>query len=293
MIAACNPPIVAYTAADIRQAAATADVYPGKERVMSVKDRRKRLIGMLEAKKRLSLEEAMRTFSVSAATARRDFAYLQERGLAFRERRHIRRLDVNAGSETPLEIRETQFEREKNAIMREASRLLRPNDVVFVDVGSTLLHLVEYMPTFSLRVITTFMEMAMALARRQNRMHSLEICVVGGALYPQSYYTYGPASIKSIEVFHANWAFISPDSLDEDSFQEVNEFIAENQKAMIRCSDRIVLAASHNKFAHKSMVRVEKLDERFTVVTDHWEDNEPILRRMEKNGVKVVRAKVY
>lgn len=260
---------------------------------MNANDRRKKLLNVLTQREELSLVEAMREFSVSAATARRDFAYLDRRGLVSRGRSFIRRIEVGAGTETPLGIRETQFEREKDAIMREASRLLRPNDVVFVDTGSTLLRLADYLPAFNLRVVTGFLQMAVLLAEKQARLPNLEICLVGGTLYPQSYYTYGPTSVKHIDVFHAGLAIISPDSLNECSFQEVNEFVAENQRAMIRNSDRVILAASHNKFNKKSMIRVADMDEHFVVITDFWEANEPVLRKIENRGVKVIRAKVF
>jgi len=260
---------------------------------MRLRGRCRNMLDWLQSHDKLTMEEAMRRFSVSEATARRDFAHLGRRGLVRRERGCLRPLDIHAGSEVPLDIRESQFEREKDAIMREAARLPRPRDALFVDVGSTMLHLAKYMPRFNLRVITNALRTAVALAERQAALPNMEIVLLGGNLYPHSYYTFGPSTNGQIRGYRAHWAFISPDGVGPDGYYEVNEFVAENQRSMIRNSDRTVLLASHNKFGKTSMIRVEPLDSRFIIVTDIHAANEPALQAMEKRGVQVVRAKVH
>lgn len=259
---------------------------------MHKQERHRLILARLKERETLGLEEAMQLFDASSATIRRDFADLLERGLATREPNALRRLDVDAGVDRPFLLREMEFAREKDAIAQKAVSLLRENDIIFLDGGTTTQRLAAHLRGSGLRVITTCVRIAGLLADRQYDSSDMEVVLPGGTLSPRSYVVYGPQTRRAVEGYRANWAFIGVDGIDETHLFSVNEFMSETQSAMIRNSDRAVLLGDHSKFHRHSMVRTARLDERCIVITDEWPDNGPTIEAIRRSGAQVLAVKV-
>lgn len=255
---------------------------------MGKSDRQRAMLTHLEENPRLNVDEAMAIFSASSATIRRDFSQLVAKGLAMRGPNEIRRLDVDMGIDRPLALREVAFSREKDAIGRQAALLLRDGDVVFIDGGTTTQSMVRHLPNLQLKIVTTCIRIADMLLERAKGNPGLEVFMPGGILSSRSYVLYGPQTIRHIESYRANWAFIGVDGIDEANLYSVNELIASTQTAMINNSDRTVLVTDHSKFGRRSMVCTLRLDERALVITDRHEETEVMLKRIESTGARVV-----
>lgn len=254
-------------------------------------DRLRAIVSHVQEHSQLGVEEAMRLFDASSATIRRDFSHLIASGLVMRGPNEIRRLERHDGVDRPVSVREVTMRREKDAIAKAAARLLRNDDVAFIDGGTTTHSMVRHFPALNIRVVTTCIRIANALNELRQDNSSLEVSMPGGVLLARSYVLYGPHTCEYIESYNANWAFIGVDGTDGAHLYSVNDFIASTQRAMIAGSKRTVLLADHSKFGRPSMVKTAELNETFTVITDEHESSAAMVTLMRERGVEVICVK--
>ena len=105
-------------------------------------------IDLIEAyiieKKSVSLESICEHFNISKSTARRDLDELVKRGNTKKVYGGIRALEPDVPASMPLlpfEERDIVNQTEKGYIYRQAARLIMPDDIIFIDTGTTCLQL--------------------------------------------------------------------------------------------------------------------------------------------------------
>ena len=232
-------------------------------------DRRQRITEHLQTHGSMRVSEAVSLLSVSAATVRRDFALLSEDGLAERGHGGIAagpRLRLK-GWMPPYQWRRMVQVAEKRRIAKAASQLLSPGDAVFIDGGTTTLHLASFLPA-GLRVITNSVILASALDEVSSSDRSLEVYIAGGFIYPRSGLLVGPQAVETIGRYHARWAFLSVGGVSVEGVTNNVEQVVDVEQAMIRNAEKVVLLADHTKIGNKALVRMCGLDEVDMVITD-------------------------
>ena len=256
-------------------------------------DRLTAILAHLEEHQTLTVENAMRVFSASSATIRRDFSHLISTGMVLRGPNEIRRLTTNVlGVDSPFSVRKMTKRREKKAIARRAASFLKNGDVIFIDGGTTAHCMVEYLSALELRVITTCIHIANSLNDLRQDNAGLEIAMPGGILMSRSNLLYGTHTISHLDSYSARWAFIGVDGTDGASLFSVNEFISSVQKTMIANSDRTVLLMDHGKYGRRSMVKTVDFDSRFVIVTDEHESLAGMAEKVRKTGAEFIGVQI-
>src|SRR5690349_23835337 len=98
--------------------------------------RRRKVTDLLEQKGQVTVRDLVEKFGVSAVTARGDLDALASNGSAVRSHGGaVRRLE--ASQDYPLRLKETLHRGEKIKIGRAAADLVRPNEVIILDSGTT------------------------------------------------------------------------------------------------------------------------------------------------------------
>jgi Transcriptional regulators of sugar metabolism len=252
-------------------------------------DRLTAILAYLEEHQTLSVENAMREFSASPATIRRDFSHLISTGMALRGPNEVRRAATNVlGVDPPFSVRKMARKREKRAVARCAASFLKDGDVIFIDGGTTTHCMVEFLADLKLHVITSCIHVASSLNDLRQDNADLEIAMPGGIIMPHSNVLYGTHTVAHLNSYSARWAFLGVDGTDGASLFSVNEFISSVQKAMIANSDRTVLLMDHSKYGRPSMVRTAGLDERFIIVTDDHENLNGLAEKVRKTGADII-----
>ncbi|MDR1612002.1 MAG: DeoR/GlpR family DNA-binding transcription regulator [Planctomycetota bacterium] len=251
-------------------------------------DRLNAILSYLNDHQSMSVDQAMREFSASSATIRRDFSHLIASGMAARGPNEVRKPSAPAlGIDPPFSVRKMTMRAEKRAIARRAAGYLKNGDVVFIDGGTTTHCMVEFLGALELRVVTTCIHVANSLNELRQDNGNLEIVMPGGVLMPRSNVLYGAHTSDQLQTYFARWAFIGVDGTDGTSLFSVNEFISSSQKTMIANSDRTVLLMDHAKYRRPSMVRTIDLDERFVIVTDKHESLAEMADKVRKSGAEL------
>jgi DeoR/GlpR family transcriptional regulator of sugar metabolism len=238
----------------------------------------------------LSVQEAIRRFSASPATIRRDFDDLVSRGLA--RRTHGGVCPARPEDTLPFAYRETRHAAEKAALARAAVTLLESGDVLFVDGGTTTFHLSECLPNLPLTLITNSLRLAAALEPRMTggSLPRLELFLTGGQVKPGTGLLAGPGAQKSVEQYRARWAFLSAGGISPDGLFNSDERVAETERMMINNADQVVVLVDPSKIGRTALCRVAPLERISVLVTMDGPAN-AVLDACRKKKLRILSVK--
>lgn len=252
---------------------------------MLAAERHDRIVKSLTDKEFLSVEAACALLDASPATIRRDFAELVALGQVERLRGGVARPKRDALAMVPFAARESECAAEKSAIARVVAGLLAPGDAVFVDGGTSTLHLASHLGAAPVRVITNSLRLAAAIAAT-TYANPVEVHCTGGYLLARGGLLIGPQARAGIAAYHARWAFLSVGGVGPDGVFNTDELVQDVEREMIARADRIVVLADHRKIGARSLCRVCDLTQVHEVVTDAAADP-LVLERIRQAGVAV------
>ena len=256
---------------------------------MLQEERYDKILTILSETGYLTLKGVQKSFSISPATARRDFIELAERNLVERYRGGIRlRKNKEDSILAPLEIRKIQNSHEKEVIALRAAKLVNPGDVLFLDGGTSTLYFARCLPKQPHTIITNSLAHASAVNKSQADMSQIEMIITGGVLFPSWELMYGPLALSCLAEYHAHWLFLSGQGLNEDGLFNPHAMVVEIERAMVAKADKVVVLADHSKIGVKSMSRICGLDKINIIITTENKDNKEILQKFQDAGVQVI-----
>ncbi|MHB1166086.1 MAG: DeoR/GlpR family DNA-binding transcription regulator [Candidatus Nanopelagicales bacterium] len=226
-------------------------------------------------------------FGVSVVTVRSDLGWLESLGRI----RRVRGGAVPTGAlrhEPPLEQAAREHEAQKAAIAAYAASLVRPGQVVILDVGSTTtaiaLELVARQDLHDITVVTNGLNVALALEPASDR---ISVLVTGGMVRPLQHSLVNPFGALILQQISAHIAFIGCNGVDaERGVTNLNFAEAEVKRAMIDAAREVVVVADGSKIGVVEAARVCAADEVDLVVTDKGATEEAIAQ-IERAGTSV------
>ncbi len=251
-------------------------------------ERHEKIMEYLSEHTYLTVDNAVELFDMSPATARRDFANLAKNDNINRIRGGIkfsRKKDL-----LPFELREEFFMREKESISREAAKLIRERDAIFIDGGTTTAHLGICIPDVDLRIITNSIRFAMMVEKEHPESNCLELYITGGFLYRKSGILLGPNTEKSLMQYRAETAFLSVGGITPNGLFNSNELLMTAERVMVNNASKVVILADHTKIGKSSMCRVCGLEKIDVLITDKWNANRKIIEQFRTVGIKVIEV---
>jgi DeoR/GlpR family transcriptional regulator of sugar metabolism len=252
--------------------------------------RHEQILKHLAKKDYLSVTEAINLFAASPATIRRDFNRLARQKLAQRFRGGLKAVQKTSSGMVPFALRQLQYSAEKEALARQAVKLLKPGNVILIDGGTTTFHLGMCLPDISLRVITNSLRLAAMLEERNEEQSSLEISLTGGLLYKKSGILLGPNTEAGLSQYHADFAFLSVGGINEAGIYNTNELVTETERVMIDNADKVVILADHSKIGKQAMCHVCSLEEIDILISNDWPQNDKIFKSFEDSGIEIVKV---
>jgi DeoR family transcriptional regulator of aga operon len=232
-----------------------------------VEERRQKVLDLVEKQGRVTVEELVRRFGVSAVTVRADLDALSRAGAVLRSHGGALKR-VGALQDVPINVKETLHHGEKVRIGHAAAQMIRDNEIVMMDSGTTtaeIARLIKFLKVKSLTVITNALNIAMELA---NLPH-VRVIMIGGILRQMSYSLVGPHAEHTLKNLNADRLFLGVDGLDPEiglSTPDVLE--AQLNAMMIRVSREVIVVADSSKFARRSLSVITTLDQVHKVITD-------------------------
>src|SRR5437773_2698089 len=163
---------------------------------MLAEERRQQVQKIVEERGRVTIEEIVEKFNVSAVTARTDLDVLAERGSAMRSHGGAVRL-LSAVVDYPLRFKESLHHAEKARIGVAAAQILRPHQTIILDSGTTTAQIARQIKTarvLPLTVITNALNVAYELAETEG----ISLIMIGGILRSASSSFVGPQAERML-----------------------------------------------------------------------------------------------
>jgi len=253
-----------------------------------VDERRQKILDLVEKQGRVTVNEMVKRFGVSAVTVRGDLDSLYRSGAVIRSHGGALKR-VGALQDIPIDVKETLHHGEKVRIGHAAAQMIRENETVMLDSGTTTAEVsrhIKFLKLKSLTVITNALNIAMELA---NLSH-VRVIMIGGILRHMSYSLVGPHAEQTLRGLNADRLFLGVDGLDPGiglSTPDVLE--AQLNASMIRVSREVVVVADSSKFERRSLSVIAPLDQVHKVITDDRVSPE-MVAALKAHNVEVVIA---
>lgn len=252
-------------------------------------NREQALMNRLRIKGRLELADVVEFLEISESTARRLFSRLEAEGKLIR---------IHGGIQLPVKNpQEYSFEQvvkskieEKNAIGVRACELLQDGDVIFCDVGTTVLcfcmelaQRMEQSP-FELRVYTN------SLANFEVLSPCMPITLIGGEYRANRKDFSGYLAELAISKVHFTKCFLGTDGCDMKQYFTTTDFdTARMDETAMRNSNEVIILCDSGKFSACAQVGYADFADVDRIVTDKQIALE-VRTQLEAYGMEVLIA---
>lgn len=226
-------------------------------------ERQKRIEEVLVNREFVSLDELSEEVDVSISTVRRDLAVLESKGI-LRRTHGGARLITPRSDEFAFSTRDTHQLEEKEAIGQACAGLIRSNQSVIIDAGTTVYHVARYLQEKSPQIITNSLPVAQLLAASP----WVELVLSGGVVYPRLGVLLGPLAVESFSKIHADVAIMSAGGITLDGLTNSHSLMIDTQLAMMHAAAKVIFCLDHTKFERSSVATLCPLDPVDTIVTD-------------------------
>ncbi len=173
----------------------------------------------------------------------------------------------------------------KQAVAREASKLIHDGESIIIDSGTTCLYLAQYLhERKGLRVVTTDVKIAEELGKYGD----IESNIIGGIIRPGYYTVGGIVALDNLNRFSADKVFMSVDAIDTDhGITNASEFEVGIKQRLIQMGKHVYILADRTKFDTHTLYKVAGITEVGTIVTNR-ELDESLADRIRECGVELL-----
>ncbi len=210
---------------------------------MQPKQRQQQILAQLHAlQSELSVEELAKKFGVSALTIRRDLDDLEgDKAILRTHGGCALRTSVESAYHKRIAL---NFEL-KQAIGRAAAKVVKTDDVILINDGSTPFHLAPHLGQVGkLSVYTN----SMAVISVLGRFPSVRLYILGGQYNPEMHFIGGSMMEQTLEGLRFDKVFLGADAIDAKGHCLVSDpDIARVTEIMLRRGSRRILLADHTK----------------------------------------------
>lgn len=247
--------------------------------------RHQAILDLARSQSRVTVDALAAHFAVSVQTIRKDLNALCDQRLLAR---------THGGATLPSGVENLEYEARrriaaeaKDAIGRAAAALI-PNDAsLFINIGTTTEAVSQALLDHSgLLVITNNIN----VANRMRVYPRFEVVIAGGVVRPSDGGIVGEAAAGFFGQFKVDYAVIGASALDEEGtlldydYREVKV-----AQAIIANARHVILVADRGKFARSAPVRIARIGQVGTFVTDSC-PSEDFRQRCRQAGVALIET---
>ncbi len=232
--------------------------------------RRAFIMGELSRQDAVRVTELSKRLGVSEVSIRRDIEYLEDTGALRRVHGGATRLPEDNGARSgPPAATIPHFE-QKRRIGKAAAAMIKSDDCIILDSGSTTLQVATQLPEDILRsskfsVITASLPVVNQLASQQG----LHLIVLGGIFLAEYQVMVGPNTLDALHDLHADKMFLGTDGLTfSKGVTTANVLEAEVDRAMVRAASQIIVVTDSSKIGGIGLANIMPLTEIDILITD-------------------------
>lgn len=238
------------------------------------------ILAELAKEQAVSVAQLCQITGASEATIRRDLNELARRGKL--NKVHGGALPIREkfrGEEPNMEVKRQLHTPEKMRIARYAAGLITNDDVVYLDAGSTVMHMVDHIQAPGAIFVTNSVECAQRLPQRGLRAY-----VLGGVIKPGTLAIIGGEAMEGLKKYNFTKTFLGTNGIAvEPGFTTPDPEEAMVKAAAAAQARETWVLADSSKFGTITAASVLRLGGA-RIVTDRLDDQ----RYLEYTDIKVV-----
>ena len=252
-------------------------------------ERRFRIREILSRERTVSASELIRTLDVTAATIRRDLAALEKEGVLVRSHGGAVSRTSSTNFQPSYEALGRSHRAEKQAIAREAERLILDGETVFLEGSTTVYELARrLLHRNRLTVITNSPPIVEELQRSQH----VSVISTGGELQKDVFYLSGVWAQRALSEIRVDKAVLGVSAIDPSyGISTASQAEAQIKKMILKSARVSIAVADHSKFGNQGFAYVGPITDIDILVTDSAADPQ-YLRPLREAGVELILADV-
>ena len=262
----------------------TQEASGGVEPGLLVAERRHRIVELLRAQGKVTVEALAARFATSAVTIRTDLAALEAGGAL--ERTHGGALLRQDNDDRPINVKRTLHHAEKVRIAKAAAALIQDGETVILDSGTTTAEIakqIRRLEVQSINVITNALNIAALLTD----IPAVRLIMPGGILRPESNSLSGHMAEAALANLQADRLFLGADGLDpERGVMTPHLPEAQLNAKMIEISRQVIVVADSSKLMRRNISLIARVEQLHMIITDAGADPD-VVAELRRRGVEV------
>ena len=231
---------------------------------MLTEKRHSLILSLLEEKGALGVTELMEHLNASESTIRRDLAALDRGGWLKRVHGGAVRLESGVIKTEPnVSDKKKLFPAEKERIAQYAAGLIRKDDFVFLDAGTTTEKMIEYINEKSAVFVTNAFNHARILSKR-----GFKVYLTGGEIKEITEAVVGVSCIEMLRTYNFTKCFLGTNGISEEggfTTHSVDE--ASVKRTAAERGYVTYILADHSKFGKTAAVNFAEIS-KACIITD-------------------------
>lgn len=251
-----------------------------------IEERRRAIADLARQDGRVTVDDLVVRYAVSAVTVRGDLEALERAGMLKRSHGGAVPLEPSQ-HDVPLTIKESRRLAEKRRIGEAAARMIGDGETIILDSGSTTVEIarcIRQRKWSSLTVITNALNIALELSG----LPTVRVMMLGGMLRQTSYSLTGPDAERALSRLSADRLFLGVDGLDT----AIGVTTPDQQEAslntmMVKASREVVAVLDASKLGQRSLAVIAPITDLDVVITDAGASASDV-QSLRDQGVEVI-----
>ena len=223
-------------------------------------ERKQLILEELQEHHVVSLEKLVSLLETSESTVRRDLDELEAEN-------KLRR--IHGGAEVPHSLQQEESIQEKSVknlqekklLAQKAASLIKEQDVIFIDAGTTTAFLIKELSNKDITVVTNSIHHAVQLVEKQ-----IPTVMVGGSVKMTTDASIGGVALNQINQLHFDRAFIGMNGVDENYYTTPDMEEGAIKRAIIDNAKQTYVLVDASKVGQTCFAKVAPL-KRAVVIT--------------------------
>jgi DeoR family transcriptional regulator, fructose operon transcriptional repressor len=250
---------------------------------MLTPERHQLILQMIKEKPIVKIQELVDLTDSSESTIRRDLTVLEEG--KFLKRVHGGAARLKGKLQEPSMIEKSSKNlHEKKLIAQYAASLVEEGDSIYLDAGSTVIEMIQYLPANDIVVVTNgLMHLQHLLAR------NIETYVIGGYAKPKTNAIIGRGALASLEQYRFDKCFLGVNGVHPQSgYTTPDQEEAMIKQKALSLSREVFVLADETKFSEIAFAKIDDLH-KATIITNILEED-TAGQYTSKTSIKVVTS---
>ncbi len=233
-------------------------------------DRISQLEDYIIEKERASIEELCSVFNVSKNTMRRDINQLEAHGKIKKVYGGIILRDKKTTE--PFESREIKNKAAKLKIAELASTLIEDGDIVYIDSGTTTMHMIPYLSELrNVTIITNNLHVILNSLPYQN----LNVISTGGTLFRRTNSFVEAGAVSSLKKYNISKAFLATTGVSiAKGITNSSSLEYDIKRYIVEHCDKKILLADNTKLGKVSLITYYDLKDIQVFISDQRPEQE-------------------